>query len=319
MKSSLCLGVLALAFCCGNPGDLLGRGSTDAPAKPPATDRAKTDPASPTPSPVEALVFSALMDNVCDVALIELPSRKVRDLGALSDCPRMLTIPGDRGRVMDERGALWTLADKPPIGDGKVIEPPELPRIELQYPDSLDVQYELGRDGIVRARRSWGTGEVTFEEGPSYSGRGEDSWALKAGAWVPADAMGAGPPTGTLGDRGPPTRAATPEEAAHLDEKLGAETCGWVVSTGRPAVAWHVECGEASAYAGPVFVDRGQGWTAVPGTRSDEIEVEQAGRWLLTRYPGLEGKDTVIDLDSSEQVASGNLWFWPEGWAPAGR
>lgn len=315
MKSALCLGVIALAFCCGNPAALLEQGSDEAPTAPP-----ENLPAVSTPPPIEALVFTATPDHVCDIGLIELPSGRARDLGAFSDCPSELTIPGERGRVMDERGVLWTLADQPPIGDGKVVEPPELPTLELQHPDSLTVRYELGRDGVVRARRSWGTGEMTFEEGPSYSGAGADFWALRSGAWVPGDAAAAGPSTKALGERRPPTREPTPEEAALLDKTLGAETCGWVVSTGRPALAWHVECGDAGGEAGPVFVDQGRGWTAVLGTgRPDELEVEQVGRWLLVRYRTLEGKDAVIDLDDFKQVATGSLWFWPEGWAPAGK
>lgn len=139
-----------------------------------------------------------------------------------------------RGRVMDERGVLWALADQPPLDDGKVIEPLELPALaDLRYPDSLSVRYELGSDGIVYASRSWGTGVMTFEEGPNCSGTGQDSWALEHGRWVPGHAVGAGPPTVVLG-AGATAREATAAERVTLDALGLDEVCGWEVTEGEP-------------------------------------------------------------------------------------
>lgn len=307
MKIPVALAFVSVAVCCG--------GGPSEPVPTPA--------AAPVSPPDGPLVFVAAADNVCDVALLDLATRKERDLGAFSDCPERLTIPGAPGYVMDERGVRWPLADRAAVGDGKVIEPPPLPELaDLEHPESVAVAFELGRDGVVRARRTWGTGEVRFEEGPSYAGAGSDAWSLVGGAWVAGGEAGPGPATVTLGEGAVGEQEPAPEVVALLAAKLrGATTCGWHQTVATPPVAWPLGCGEAGDSMGPLFVQKASDWVRIPGTDGAAgFEVDQRGRWLILRSPGEADQGKLIDLDMVHTVRSGaRMWFWTASWAPTGK
>jgi hypothetical protein len=324
---SLILGLLAWMLACSGLADQAPPAPTVAPAQ--ELEESKEEPAKPQERPTDRASTArpaTLLEVVrgvagCELVQVVLPDGGRVPLGKVPCSVTDVVLSRD-GRLAWLDATLFDLS-------ARAERPlPEVP--ERDNPVDLSHHFDAAGEPVVHG--SWGEGEATWEEGPSWAYGLSVVLELRDGAWLERGQRrwGRGQASDPVANQAYSSAAVTaewrlgsvgaqlewvqePDRLDALNSLVEEPAEMWLAGGRAPELAVRSEQeGEGECTFGPIWAVSDGGWTDTGVGNRGCLELARAGDWLLVQELG---GWTVVDLTLLEvsQVALPYVAFWPEG------